>query len=451
MSTLAENVLAAGAENRPPTLEKGGYDTWQCRMLLYIKGKEHGEMFLDSILHVLFQYKVVTFPANEAIGVAAVTRMQTFTDLTPKEKIRKEGDIKVANMIHRVLTNDMYTLLNHKRIAYDIWYRVKELMEGTELTKQEKESKLADEFDIFTLEKGEMIHSYSIRFVIGVKQLKKLHNISFGQLYAHLKQNEPDANKVRTMKARFPYPLALIANTYNPPPSYSSYKSTSLVVQIIQGRQAQGYGNAGRGRVTGNNGVVKIVGELNAIPPKVIRCYNCKAEGHYAKQYFQVDGLEGFDLDCEQLQLNVTSKMTKKVDAYDLEVDDAPTANAILMVKLSPVGSINGDDVGPSYDPDTLSESSTSEELVFATNTDVDFLNDSNVISDNPYLDNNENEVVQEMTSFAQNDVAILSLIENMQHVFTRCNMINLESKQVNEQLTIEFDRYRKQIKVLET
>ncbi|GJU85383.1 hypothetical protein Tco_1292929 [Tanacetum coccineum] len=220
-------------------------------------------------------------------------------------------------------------------------------MEGTELTKQEKESKLADEFDIFTLEKGEMIHSYSIRFVIGVKQLKELHNISFGQLYAHPKQNEPDANEVRTMKARFPYPLALIANTYNPPPSYSSYKSQYNPPMSV----------------TGNNGVVKTVGELNAIPPK----------------------------------------------------------------------------------------SSASEELVFTTNTDVDFLNDSNVNSDNPYLDNNENEVVQEMTSFAQNDVAIFSLIENLQHVFTRCNMINLESKQVNEQLTIELDRYRKQIKVLET
>ncbi|GJS47947.1 hypothetical protein Tco_0598068 [Tanacetum coccineum] len=34
MSTLAENVLTTGAENRPPMLEKGEYDTWQSRMLL---------------------------------------------------------------------------------------------------------------------------------------------------------------------------------------------------------------------------------------------------------------------------------------------------------------------------------------------------------------------------------------------------------------------------------
>ncbi|GKB91425.1 zinc finger, CCHC-type containing protein [Tanacetum coccineum] len=89
MSTLAEN--------RPPMLEKGGYDTWKS--------------------------------PNEAMGIAAVTRMQTFTDLTPEEKIRKECDLKAANLILHGLPNDIYTLLNHKKIAYDIWYRVKELME----------------------------------------------------------------------------------------------------------------------------------------------------------------------------------------------------------------------------------------------------------------------------------------------------------------------------------
>ncbi|GJX91528.1 hypothetical protein Tco_0344854 [Tanacetum coccineum] len=162
--------------------------------------------------------------------------------------------------------------------------------------------------------------------------------------------------------------------------------------------------------------------------------------------------------------------MTEKVDAYDSEVDDAPTASAIFMAKMSPVGSINWDEVGPSYDSDILSEVPNydtyhandmfspfvqelpaSEQLVSVNDTYVDFLSDSNVISDNPYSDNNENEVVQGMTSLAQNDVSILSLIENMQHEVTRCNTGNLETKQVNEQLTIELDRYRKQVKIFES
>ncbi|GJT05627.1 hypothetical protein Tco_0840089 [Tanacetum coccineum] len=259
MSTLAENVLAAGAKTRPPMLEKGGYDTWKSRMLLHVEGNENGNMLLDSILYGTFEYKVSTFPANEAMGVAAVTRMQEYKDLSPKEKIRKDCDIKAANIILHGIPNDIYTLLNHKKIAYDIWYMVKELTKVIELTKQEKESKLADEFDRFTSEKGETIHSYYLwfaklmndinvirlkmkplqvntkfvnnlqpewsRFVIGAKQANELHKVSFIQLYAYLKQNEPDVNEVRVMKVRFPYPLALIANTYNPQPSYSNFKS----------------------------------------------------------------------------------------------------------------------------------------------------------------------------------------------------------------------------------
>ncbi|GJU57877.1 hypothetical protein Tco_1235643 [Tanacetum coccineum] len=314
MSSLAENVFAARAENRPPILEKGIYDTWQSRMLLYVEGKEHGQMLLDSVLKGPFEYQVVTFLANEARKIPAEKRMQTFKDLTPKEKMRK--------------------------------------------------------------------------FVTRVKQAKNLHEVSFDQLYAYLKQDEPDANEVHAMKARFPYPLALITNTYNPPPYYSCYKfqcnlpmlvaddpiaslnkammfltttissrypSTNnqlrtssdprtqaniqdgrVVVQNVQGRHAQGYtGNAGRGEEREILGI----------------------EIDVEQQDFLADGLEGFDSDYEELKLNATSiLMTENVDAYDSEVDDAPTASEIFIEKLSPAGSINGDEVGPSYDSYILSE-----------------------------------------------------------------------------------------------
>ncbi|GJT76903.1 hypothetical protein Tco_1043628 [Tanacetum coccineum] len=294
-------------------LEKGGYNTWQSHMLLYVEGKEHRDTLLDYILHSPFQYKVVDFPANEALGIAVVTSMQTFTDLIPEGKIRNE--YSSSNLVQG-----------------------DKLMEGTECTKKEKESKLADEFDRFTSEKGETIHSYYIRFA---KMMNDINIIGLEMKPLQLNtKNEPDANEVRAMNARFPYPLALIENTYNPPLSYSSYKSQynlpmSVVVQqpyITQPSyeppavyqkplavsqqppdrptspdsgfvvptflptddpiaslnkamiQAQGYGNAGRGRGTGNTRVVRTVRDLNAIPPKVIRCYNYKGEGNYAKQ-----------------------------------------------------------------------------------------------------------------------------------------------------------------------
>nr|GEV86715.1 hypothetical protein [Tanacetum cinerariifolium] len=51
MTTLAEHMIVAGADNHPPMLEKTVYNSWQNRMLLYIKGKEHGRMMFNSIEH----------------------------------------------------------------------------------------------------------------------------------------------------------------------------------------------------------------------------------------------------------------------------------------------------------------------------------------------------------------------------------------------------------------
>ncbi|GKC37126.1 hypothetical protein Tco_1049510 [Tanacetum coccineum] len=135
MATMAENVITAGAGNQPPMLEKGMYDSWKSHILLYIEGEENGEILIDSIK----------------------------TDL-PTEKLRKSYDIKATNIILLGLLIDIYTLVNHHKTATDIWDMVKELMEGIELTIQERESKLYDEFDKFTSKKGESFHSYYLRY-----------------------------------------------------------------------------------------------------------------------------------------------------------------------------------------------------------------------------------------------------------------------------------------------
>ncbi|GJV12971.1 hypothetical protein Tco_1354512 [Tanacetum coccineum] len=49
MTTLAEHIIVAGAENRPPMLEKSMYYSWASHIRLFIKGKKHGRIMLDSI------------------------------------------------------------------------------------------------------------------------------------------------------------------------------------------------------------------------------------------------------------------------------------------------------------------------------------------------------------------------------------------------------------------
>ncbi|GJY64056.1 retrovirus-related pol polyprotein from transposon TNT 1-94 [Tanacetum coccineum] len=82
MTTMAENVIVAEADNCPPMLEKSMYNSWQSRMLLYIRGKEHGKDLVDSVLHEPFQYGTVV--END------ITRSRTYEKLTNKEKICEE-------------------------------------------------------------------------------------------------------------------------------------------------------------------------------------------------------------------------------------------------------------------------------------------------------------------------------------------------------------------------
>ncbi|GJW90813.1 hypothetical protein Tco_0168366 [Tanacetum coccineum] len=80
------------------------------------------------------------------------------------------------------------------------------ILEGSELTKDDMESQLYDEFEHFRQFKGETIQDYYVRF----------EESNFDQLYAYLKQHEVHANENRTMMERFLQPtndpLALVSN-----------------------------------------------------------------------------------------------------------------------------------------------------------------------------------------------------------------------------------------------
>ncbi|GKE31331.1 hypothetical protein Tco_1450653, partial [Tanacetum coccineum] len=150
MTTLVEFMIIAGADNHPPMLDKNMYDSWKSRMALYIKGKEKGRIILNSVNNGL-----LIWPTVEKNGV---TRVKRYEELSVAEKLQAGCDLKATNIVLQGLPLDVYSLVNHHRVAKDIWDRVKLLMQGTTLSKQERECKLYDEFDKFSYIKGETLH-----------------------------------------------------------------------------------------------------------------------------------------------------------------------------------------------------------------------------------------------------------------------------------------------------
>ncbi|GKA04175.1 hypothetical protein Tco_0676956 [Tanacetum coccineum] len=157
MTTLAEFMIIAGADNRPPMLEKSLYDSWKSRMELYIENRENGRMILNSV-----QNGPLVWPT--VVEEDGTTRTKRYEELSVAEKLQADCDLKATNIVLQGLPPDVYAIVNHHKVAKEIWDRVKLLMQGTKLSLQEKECKLYDEFDKFSFVKGETLYQYYWRF-----------------------------------------------------------------------------------------------------------------------------------------------------------------------------------------------------------------------------------------------------------------------------------------------
>nr|GEV81852.1 hypothetical protein [Tanacetum cinerariifolium] len=147
MASLADKAILSGADNRPPMLEKDMYDSWRSRMELYKLNRQHDRMILESVEH-----GPLLWPTVEEDGV---TRLKKYSEFTHK-------------------------------VAKDLWERIQMLMQGTSLTKQERECKLYDAFDKFAYQKGETLCDFYLRFSLLLNDMN-MYNMKLEQFQVNIK------------------------------------------------------------------------------------------------------------------------------------------------------------------------------------------------------------------------------------------------------------------------
>nr|GEU87725.1 hypothetical protein [Tanacetum cinerariifolium] len=91
-------------------------------------------------------------------------RNKKYAELTKQEKLQDNCDVQATNIVFQGLPPDVYSLVNHCQAAKDIWDRVKLLQKGIELSYQERECKLYNEFEKFSSVKGESLYEYYLCF-----------------------------------------------------------------------------------------------------------------------------------------------------------------------------------------------------------------------------------------------------------------------------------------------
>ncbi|GKD74150.1 hypothetical protein Tco_1332432 [Tanacetum coccineum] len=294
MANLSEDIQWAGFDTRPPMLDRADFTSWKQRIRLYCQ------------------------------------------DLSLEDKDRYNADIQATNILLQGLPKDIYTLINHYTDAKDIWDNVKMLLEGSELTKEDRESQLYDDFEHFS-----------------VKLNRGLRDSNYDQLYAYLKQHKAHANEKKLMLDRFTQhtmdPLALMSNVSHQQVDRTEIKGTmhEVQVQLDIGKLRTELGmqiHVKQDRLSATtateNGVTLDEEQLLFL-----------AGGQ--------DNVVDEDVDeqlVHDLALNVDNVFqADDCDAFDSDIDEAPAAQTMFMANLSSTDPVY-DEAILSYDSDILSE-----------------------------------------------------------------------------------------------
>ncbi|GKD62996.1 retrovirus-related pol polyprotein from transposon TNT 1-94 [Tanacetum coccineum] len=315
-NTLAEYMILSGADNRPPMLDKDLYDSWKSRMELYMQNREHERMILESV-----ENDPLIWPTVEENGVI---RTKKYAELSAATKIQADYDMKATNIILQGLPPDIYSLVNHHRVAKDLWERVQLLMQGYAVP-------------VFSPRDDPIAY------------LNKA--MAFLMIVASL---------------RFPTTNNQLRTSSNPR-NQATIQDGRVTVQQVQGRQGQNYSGS-----TYKGNAMSLRGNTTSGHARVGKCYNCQGEGHMARQCTQLKRQRnatwykkkamlaeaqeaGQILDEEQLafftdpgilidqaQIIIpynAAFQTEDLDIYDSDCDDLSTAQAILMANISNYGS----------------------------------------------------------------------------------------------------------------
>nr|GEZ82293.1 hypothetical protein [Tanacetum cinerariifolium] len=336
---MSRDILTVGSTMRIPLLYRGEYSQWVERFMNYLEEQMDREAMIN-----LIKNDDQPLPRVTQVSIAGTSS----TEQPPlKDKSMWSDQKKRIHKIYRLarslpiegLPNDIYYLIDSNKTAKDLWDALARHMLGSEYGEQDRKAAVLYEYKTFKATEGELLLDTYIRYLKVINDLKKcgyskdncelnfkflnslqpewkqyatimrqnknLMDINIDALYNILKQNQRDVNVSMGSKKKTVVvtsdPLALIAEMTN----VSRSKEKVVVSLDFEGSEADDFSKLKK--ITAllaktfnrrkfyskptNNNLRTSSSSQSANKKQEVKCYNCKKEGHFAK-------------DCKKVKVN---------------------------------------------------------------------------------------------------------------------------------------------------
>ncbi|GJR51912.1 retrovirus-related pol polyprotein from transposon TNT 1-94, partial [Tanacetum coccineum] len=298
------------------------------------------------------------------------------------------------------------------------------------------------------------------RFVTAVKLNRGLRDSNYDQLYAYLKQHEAHANENKMMLDQFTQhtvdPLALMSNNRG------------------QENNARGGGATGYGEHKTELGMLIQNSKYFKDKTLLMQAQENRVALDEEQLLFIAGGQDNAideDVDEQSVQdlaLNVDNVFqADECDAFDSNVDEAPTAQTMFMANLSSADPVY-DEVGLSYDSDILSEVHDHDHYQdavcehheehemhddvqpnYVVDSHADYTSDSNMIPYDQYVKDNAVSVIQINVSSIPND-AYMMIYNDMYEPHAQSVSKTTRNTVVDNSLTAKLATYKEQVELYE-
>nr|GEU41674.1 hypothetical protein [Tanacetum cinerariifolium] len=496
MANLSEDIQCAGSDTKPSMLDRTDFASWQQRIRLYCRGKENGVNILKSIDEGPFRMGSLRETLTEGTEGAlhlGPERTRVYSDLTYEKKDRMQLNSKFVNNMLPEWGRFITALKLNRGLRDSNYEQLYAYLNQHEVHANENKMML-DRFTQHTVDPLALMSNVSNQ------QHYPQSSTTLPSLYVHPHSTDttqlnsgfsPTDNLIENLANT----LALLTQSYKTylpqtnnqlrtssnPRNQATIQDGRVVVQNVQGQQNRGQGDNARMQVQ------LVMWELRTELGMLIQ--NSKyfkdkmllmqaQENGVAldeeQQLFIAGGQDNaIDEDVDEqpfqdLALNVDNVFqADDCDAFDSDVDEAPTAQTLFMANLSSADLVH-DEAGPSYDLDVLSEVHDHDHYQdaicehhevhemhddvkpnYIVDSHIDYTSDSNMILYDQYVKDSAMQVVQSNVSVVPND-AYMMILNDMHEPHAQHVSVTTQNKVVDKSLTAELATYKEQVDLYE-